>query len=93
MRYTLAVEVKLIEVPEAPELPEIRPGSDPLQGAVAMMTGTIGRMTAPPAFMGNPAGFDFRKQIQMTVPDFRRACEIVARFDDLATDIEHDALR
>lgn len=98
MKYALAVEVKLIEIEEAPEMPQIRPGStidiDPMQAAVGVMA-SIGPMLhpKPPRFFGNTAGFDFRKETEISVTNFAALAAIIGRFDDLVTDIEHEKLQ
>jgi hypothetical protein len=98
MKYALAVEVKLIEIEEAPEMPDfsaIRPGGDPMQAAVGVMS-AIGPMLNPRpvrAFMGMPAGFDFRKETNISVPNFAALAAIIGRFDDLVADIEHEKLQ
>lgn len=92
MKYTLAVELKLIEIPDDEPVSMPRQGSDPLQGAVAVMTGAIGRFAHPMSF-GPPAGFDFRKQITISVADFHGLAAIIGRFDELTNDIEHEKLQ
>jgi len=97
MKYALAVEVKLIEIEEAPELPDfsaIHPGGDPMQAAVGVMA-SIGPMlhSKPPRFMGQSAGFDFRKETSISVPNFAALAAIIGRFDDLVADIEHEKLQ
>ncbi len=94
MKYALAVEVKLIEVPEDPEMPEIRPGDDPMKSMVGVMTGAIGSLShRPPVFMGMPAGFDFRKSTEISVQSFAALAAIIGRFDELVTDIEREKLQ
>jgi len=88
MKYALAVEVKLVEQPDD-DPPQIRPGSDPLQGAVQLMTGAIGRVAMP---FQMPAGFDFRKSVEVRVKDFKALAEIIGRFDNLVQDIEAEKL-
>lgn len=90
MKYALAVEVKLVEIPDD-EPQELRPGAEPLQGAMAIMTGAIGRM-AHPSYQ-TPAGFDFRKQVTVAVSNFSALAAIIGRFDELVTDIEHERLQ
>jgi hypothetical protein len=97
MKYALAVEVKLIEIEEEPEMPDfnaIRPGGDPMQAAVGVMA-TIGPMLHPkrPRFMGQSAGFDFRKETSISVSNFAALAAIIGRFDELVTDIEHEKLQ
>jgi hypothetical protein len=95
MKYALAVEVKLIEIEEAPELPEFRPGEDPMKNAVSVIA-AVGPMLhpQPPRFlMGNPAGFDFRKSTEISVSSFATLAAIIGRFDELVTDIEHEKLQ
>ena len=97
MKYALAVEVKLIEIEDAPEMPDfnaIRPGSDPMQAAVGVMA-SIGPMLHPkaPRFFGNAAGFDFRKETEISVSNFNALAAIIGRFDELVTDIEHEKLQ
>jgi hypothetical protein len=98
VKYALAVEVKLIQIEEPPELPDfnaIRPGGDPMQAAVGVMA-SIGPMLNPPRprfFMGNPAGFDFRKEISISVSSFDALAAIIGRFNELVIDIEHEKLQ
>lgn len=97
MKYALAVEVKLMEIEEAPEFPDmsnIRPGGDPMQAAVGVMA-SIGPMLHPkqPRFFGNAAGFDFRKETEISVTNFSALAAIIGRFDELVTDIEHEKLQ
>ena len=91
MKYALAVEVKLIEMPDDEPI-EPRPSADSLQGAMAVMTGAIGRMAHPMQF-GPPAGFDFRKQITVGAHNFAALAAIIGRFDELVTDIEHEKMQ
>ena len=93
MKYALAVEVKLVEIPDddVPEMPAMT-NADPLQGAVRIMTGAIGRI-GNPAIYGPPAGFDFRKQITISTHSFAGLAAIIGRFDELVTDIEHEKIQ
>jgi hypothetical protein len=77
MKYTLSVEVKLLELPEEPE-------PFPATGAVAR---------GPIAFMGQSAGFDFRKSTTVAVPNFQGLANILNKFDALVCEIELDAMR
>lgn len=92
MKYTLAVEVKLIEIPDEPEAPEIRPGDDPLKAMTGVLTGIAAPMLHPPVFMGSAAGFDFRKATEIRVSNFGALAQIISRFDELVADIEHEKL-
>lgn len=97
MKYVLAVEVKLIEIEEAPELPDLtaaRISNDPMQAAVSVMS-SIGPILHPHprAFMGQSAGFDFRKETSISVSNFAALAAIIGRFDDLVADIEHEKLQ
>jgi hypothetical protein len=97
MKYALAVEVKLIEVEEDPEMPDlsaIQHGGDPMQAAVGVMA-SMGTMLhpKPPRFFGQSAGFDFRKETSISVPNFAALAAIIGRFDDLVADIEHEKLQ
>lgn len=87
MKYALTIEVKLVEQPDD-DPPSIRPGSDPLQGAMQVMTGAIGRFTMPQM----STGFDFRKQVEVRVQDFKSLAEIIGRFDNLVHEIEAEKL-
>jgi hypothetical protein len=96
MKYALSVEVKLLELPEEPEpFPAPRPGDDPMTSvlgpALKVMTGAVAR--GPIAFMGQSAGFDFRKSITVAVPNFQGLANILNKFDALACEIELDAMR
>lgn len=97
MRYALAVDVKLIQLPDEPEpMPTPRPGDDPIEGMMKMGTALLASAATPvfrpPAFMGQPAGFDFRKEIAVSVHDFRGLAAIIERFDSLVSDIETEKL-
>jgi hypothetical protein len=92
VKYALNVEVKLVELPDDEQPEEIRPGSDPMQSMVKVMTGAMGTI-ARPAIYGPPAGFDFRKQITVSVHNFAALAAIIGRFDELTTDIEHEKLQ
>lgn len=92
MKYALAVEVKLVEMPDD-DPPEMRPGEDPMQSAVRVMTGAIGGIGQRFSLPMPPAGFDFRKQISVGVSSFAALAAIIGRFDELVTDIEHEKLQ
>ena len=94
MKYTLAVEVKLVQIPDAPEpLDMPQPGSDPLSGMVKVASGLMAGVRQVPAFFGPPPGFDFRKQTEISVADFAALALIIGRFDNLVSDIEAEKLQ
>lgn len=88
MKYALAVEVKCVEVPDN-DPSEMRPGDDPMKAMVGVMTGALGRVVVPYA---QPAGFEFRTSTEIRVPNFSALAQIIGRFDELVTDIEHEKL-
>lgn len=96
MRYALAIEIKLQELPEEEPLPLVGTSDNPmamlgsaLGPALKSMTGAVVR----PFNFGNAPGFDFRKQITIGVADFRGLAAIIGRFDELTNDIEHEKLQ
>ena len=93
MKYALAVEVKLVELPDDEPTATFQPGNgpDPLQGMVSVLTNAVGRVGAMP--YTQPAGFDFRKQIPVRVAGFSALADIIRRFDELVTDIEHEKMQ
>jgi len=94
MKYALAVEVKLVQVPDDPEPVEPpRPGDDPVNAIGGLMTRVLNApMARPMVFMGQPAGFDFRKEITVSVHGFAGLAGIIERFDSLVSDIETEKL-
>lgn len=96
MKYALAVDVKLMQLPDDPdpiEIPEGRPGDDPIARVGGVLTQFSGLMKVPVApFMGQPAGFDFRKEIRVSVHDFQGLAAIIERFDSLVTEIETERI-
>lgn len=66
---------------------------DPIRGAITAMRAIAVPIMAPRAFMGNPAGFDFRKETHISVANFAALAAIIGRFDELVTDIEHEKLQ
>ncbi len=89
MKYALAVEVKLVEVPEEPEpLTLPRPGDDPMAGIMTLANKAFAIPHQHPMGYGPPAGFDFRKQTTVSVRDFAALAAIVEKFDNLIHEIE-----
>jgi hypothetical protein len=89
VRYALAVEVKLVEIPEEPEpLPIPTIGSDPMAGITALANRVIAIPSQHPMGYTPPAGFDFRKQIIVSAMNFSALTTIVEKFDNLIHDIE-----
>jgi hypothetical protein len=90
MKYALSVEVKLVQQPDDEE-PEVRPGDDPMKSMVGVFSGLAGRIAVPS--YAPPAGLDFRKSLTISVPNFAALAAIIGRFDELATDIEHERIQ
>ena len=96
MRYQLNLEVKLVEVPDPPEIkmpPMPKPGDDPMAAAGAIMTGLMQSpaITVLP-FFGVSAGLDFRKSVQLSVTDFVEATKVIRRFHALLEEIPQGGL-
>jgi hypothetical protein len=87
VKYMLSVEVKLQEIPEAPEMPTMRAGDDPIQAIVGVM-GVVAAPARPGFMYGQQAGFDFRKQIAIQAEDFAALARTIGKFDALVSEIE-----
>jgi hypothetical protein len=90
MRYALNIEVKLVELPDPPEvLPAMRVGDDPLAAMAKAATGLLNApMIHAPAFYSAPAGFDFRKQTEISAPTFQALADVIGRFQSLMDELE-----
>lgn len=88
--------MKLQQLPDDEPLPEPRPGDDPMAALgstiTAVLRGPMVHARMPQAFMGSPAGFEFRKQVEITVSDFHGLAGVIAKFDNLVSDIETEKL-
>jgi hypothetical protein len=93
VKYALAVEVKLVEVPEEPEpLQMPRPGDDPMAGVVALANKAFSIPSQHPLGYSPPAGFNFTKQTTVSVRDFRGLAGIIEKFDNLVHEIEFSGI-
>ena len=93
-RYVLAVEVKLIELPNqfAEPEPELIASDDPMKLAAQIM-GQMGKAAvAYPTGYQQSAGFDFRKSCTVSVSDFMGLSRIICDFDELVKQIEEHNL-
>ena len=91
MKYSLAVEVKLVQIPEAPEPIELpRESDNPMAIVATLANGVMPGMQYPN--FSQPAGFDFRKQITVSAQDFPALAQIIGKFDNLVSEIEFGAL-
>lgn len=88
MKYQLSVELKLQEIPDEPQLPNLD-ADNPIAamgGALKLMTSGIARPA--PFFMGSPAGFDFRKMVTVSVPHFAALADVIEQYVNLTEQIE-----
>ena len=92
MRYTLSLEVKLIEMDEPqPPADAPRPGSDPLENMAHAATKMLSTMAIAPIGMRfplPPGGLEMHKTVIVTAGSFAGVSGILAQFDDLVREIE-----
>jgi hypothetical protein len=87
-RYMMSLELKLVELPEPEHESEIRPGDDPMQTVSRMLTRVMPSPGAIAMPYAQPSGFDFRKQVAVTVPSFSGLAKIIEQYDQLTQQIE-----
>ncbi len=93
MRYTLSLEVKLIEMDEPPAMTDPpRPGTDPLEGMAHAATRMLNTLAVPSLgpmrFPLPPGGLEMRKTVVVSAGSFAGAAGIMAQFDELIKEIE-----
>jgi hypothetical protein len=74
------------------EVESSAPHADPLRGMVGVFTGLTKNVTKTRPFMGQSPGFEFRKTAEIIVGGFDELAKIIARFDNLVSDIETERL-
>lgn len=90
MRYTLSIELKMVEIPEPLECPAGVSETDPVQMLGKVATGIMssigpGSIVALPRM---PGGMDFRRAAAITVPNVAGLGRIAQQFDDLVNQIQ-----
>ena len=90
MRYSLSVEIKLVEMPEPPSETEAIEGADPMAALGKMATGLLtsirpGEVYHMPRM---PAGMDFRTTVAVSAPGVEGLCKIINRFDALCSQLQ-----
>jgi hypothetical protein len=94
MRYTLSLEVKLIEMDEPPTMPDLpaRPGADPLEGMAHAATRMLNTLAVPAGIPFRyplpPGGLEMHKTVVVSAGSFAGAAGIMAQFDELIKQIE-----
>jgi len=92
VKYSLAVEVKLVQIPEEPEpIEPPRESDNPMSFVANLANRVVPNMYANVNF-AQPAGFEFRKQITVSAQDFPALAQIIGKFDNLVSEIEFGAL-
>ncbi len=90
-RYSLSVEVKLIELPNQFDPPEepLMVSDDPMKTAADLMGKMVSAASRPAMpWPEQPAGMNFHKSATVTVNGFGGLADIVLKFDELTTQIE-----
>lgn len=87
-RYSLSIEVKLIELPDQFREPDEPPPDDPVKLLTVMGQRALA-MPAVPVFQ-QPQGFDWRKNATITVTNFLALAKVLEQYDELTRRIESE---
>ena len=89
MRYMLSVEVKLVELPDPPEIIEMTKHPDPLENLGKIGAKLLEQGVAAIPLMGmRGAGIDFHKSAVVSAASFAALAHILEQYDKLTGEIE-----